>query len=61
MLVEGLEVDAAARRAVVFPDDHHAVAPLRGFGHGLDDAHADVAVDVGFYLVLPVEGHGARR
>ena len=46
VLVEGFEVDAAARSAVVLADHHHPVAPNGGFEYGFDDAQADVTVKV---------------
>ena len=59
--VEWLEVHAQARRSIVLLDDDHTVAPLRWLCHGLNDAHANISIDVCFYLLLPVEGNGAWR
>ena len=61
VLIERLKVDTAAWGPVVFSDDDHTMAPLRRLCNRLDDAHADVAVNVSFHLVLPMEGNGAWR
>ena len=47
--------------AIVLADDDHAVAPLQGLRHGLNHAHADVAINVCFYLFLPVEWNRVGR